>query len=200
MKLIFVRHGETRFNAERRLTGQIDLPLTILGEQQAQAVGKKLAGIQFDLLLSSTLLRARRTAEIIAQTSSKTFETDNWLNERFCGVLEGLTKQEMKKRFPEARKAYKNRRLNLTIEGGGETSQQFYLRVATGMKELARTNINKTVVAVCHGGTIKEAFNLVFDSCENGNHLRSGNCSISIFHYQEDQWSMETWGDSSHLW
>ena len=60
-----MRHGETRFNAERRLTGQIDLPLTKAGEQQAQAVSQRLASMQFDLLISSTLQRAQRTLSLI---------------------------------------------------------------------------------------------------------------------------------------
>ncbi len=194
-----MRHGETRFNAEKRLTGQIDLPLTATGEQQADAIGARLAALRLDLLLSSTLVRAQHTAEIIGRRHDKSPNTDSWLNERFCGALEGLTKLEMKQKFPDARKAYKSRHLNLAIEGGGETSQQFHSRVATGMNTLARENIGKTVVAVCHGGTIREAFNLVFDTCQNGNHLRCVNGSVSIFHYTAGQWSMESWGDSSHL-
>ena len=194
-----MRHGETRFNAERRLTGQIDLPLTEAGEQQAQAVSQRLASMQFDLLISSTLQRAQRTAQIIGQPHNCSLLTLPWLNERYCGVLEGLTKAEMKKQYPNARKAYKNREMNHAIEGGGETSQQFHSRVATGMTELTREHHADTIVAVCHGGTIREAFNLVFNTQQNGNQLRCANCSVSVFYYSEDQWGMETWGDSSHL-
>jgi len=177
------------------------------GEQQAVAVGNRLATTTVDLLLCSTLIRAQRTAELIGNHHELTPLAEHWLNERNCGVLEGLTKAEMKESHPDVRKAYKRRDLDLAIEGGGETSLQFHKRVAAGMATLAgdispsgnNDNSNKTVVAVCHGGTMREAFNYVFNTSQNGNNLRCRNCSISIFHYQRTLWSMETWGDSSHL-
>lgn len=152
-----------------------------------------------DLLLSSTLIRAIHTAEIVAHPHGKTPQTSAWLNERYCGVLEGLTKSEMKAKHPAARKAYKNRALNLPIEGGGETSGQFHRRIAEGLHTLLDNHGDKTIIAVCHGGTIREVFNLIFATQENGNHLRCVNGSVSIFHHDGSKWSMETWGDSSHL-
>jgi probable phosphoglycerate mutase len=202
LKLILVRHGETPLNSEKRLTGQLDVPLTDIGEQQATAVRERLAGQRIDLLLSSTLIRAQRTAEIIGEAHTLAPQTCNWLDERFCGVLEGLTKAEMKQQYPQAHKAYKSRHLNLPIDGNGETSQQFYTRVANGLESLARDQAKQpelTVVAASHGGTIREAFNFVFNTQQNGNHLRCLNCSVSIFHCVADVWSMECWGDTSHL-
>lgn len=65
MILYVTRHGETDYNVQKRYTGSTDIPLNIKGMQQAEDLANKLAIIKFDIIISSPLLRAKQTAEII---------------------------------------------------------------------------------------------------------------------------------------
>ena len=76
MRLIVVRHGETLYNLEDRLTGQSDIPLSSLGERQATLVGTFLATEQVDVVVSSDLQRARKTAMAIAAHHDLLVEED----------------------------------------------------------------------------------------------------------------------------
>ena len=70
-RLCIVRHGETAWNAEHRVQGQLDIPLNNIGLRQAQAVGRALKDERFDAIYSSDLVRARQTAAPIANILSK---------------------------------------------------------------------------------------------------------------------------------
>jgi len=199
LKLILVRHGNTAFNTEHRLTGQLDVCLSSIGELQAQAIATHLADEKINAILSSPLQRAIQTAHPIAQRLNKTLQIVPWLAERNCGVLEGLTKTEMKARHPHSRKAYKNPHLNLPISGNGESANQFSRRVADGMHSLSRQYAGQSIIAVCHGGVVREVFNEVYGTTQNGDQLISANASISIFRFKDNHWRMLSWGDVSHL-
>ena len=67
MRLLIARHGATQHNLDGRFTGQFDAPLSALGERQAEALAKRLAGQRFDAIIASDLLRARQTAGCIAE-------------------------------------------------------------------------------------------------------------------------------------
>ena len=64
MRILLARHGETPWNAEGRYQGQVDIPLSPIGEGQARALGARLAEVQVDRAIASPLSRARRTAEM----------------------------------------------------------------------------------------------------------------------------------------
>jgi len=93
-QLILIRHGETLWNTERRMQGQLDSPLTERGLWQAQQLGLRLKDEPFTTLYSSDLPRAARTAEQIAIVTGHDILTDERLRERHFGVFEGLTQQE----------------------------------------------------------------------------------------------------------
>jgi broad specificity phosphatase PhoE len=89
VQLVAVRHGETRWSAERRHTGRTDVPLEPQGEVQAEKVGQRLAGHPFSLVISSPLLRARRTCELAGFGESVRLCDD--LAEWDYGAMEGMT-------------------------------------------------------------------------------------------------------------
>lgn len=76
MRLILVRHGETPYNTQHRITGQTDVPLNPLGQQQAELVGAYLARDTIDVIVSSDLQRTRATASAIARTHDLPVEED----------------------------------------------------------------------------------------------------------------------------
>ncbi|MEO7001714.1 MAG: histidine phosphatase family protein [Ktedonobacterales bacterium] len=92
MRLLLVRHGATANNSEARFTGQLDAPLSALGEQQVQALGRRLAATPLAAVVCSDLLRARATAGAIAtlhQPEPLPVAEDPDLREIAMGVWEG---------------------------------------------------------------------------------------------------------------
>src|SRR5271157_5814812 len=95
MRLILVRHGETMYNAQRRYTGQSDVPLNTLGECQSAALVESLATDRFDVIVTSDLERTRVTAEAIARNHGLAVQEDIDLRELAFGEWEGYTYDEV---------------------------------------------------------------------------------------------------------
>ena len=89
MRLIIVRHGETIYNAQRRFTGQSDVPLNPLGERQAAALVERLATEHLDAIVTSDLERTRVTAKAIAHNHGLPLQEDIDLRELAFGEWEG---------------------------------------------------------------------------------------------------------------
>ncbi|HEX7248989.1 MAG TPA: histidine phosphatase family protein, partial [Burkholderiales bacterium] len=100
-RLCLVRHGETAWNAEGRVQGQLDIPLSGTGRAQARAVASALAGEAFDAIWSSDLGRVRETAQPYAEVSRKEILISRDLRERHYGDFQGITYAEAKARLPE---------------------------------------------------------------------------------------------------
>lgn len=94
--IYIVRHGETDWNKEHRIQGHMDIPLNDVGIQQAYIVKDKLKDINFDLVFSSPLKRAYKTAQII---TDQPIRVDNRLIERGNGTLEGISDVELFKKI-----------------------------------------------------------------------------------------------------
>ena len=96
--LVLIRHGQSVWNAENRFTGWTDVELSERGVIEAETAGDELSDIQFDVVHTSGLKRAQRTAEIIMSRSSHSSDVpvfrDERLNERHYGDLQGLNKAE----------------------------------------------------------------------------------------------------------
>lgn len=106
IKLILVRHGQSTYNKKNLFTGWLDVGLTLQGIQEAKKAGKiiKNNNLTFDIAYTSELKRAQKTLEYILKEINqknipviKTYK----LNERHYGALQGLNKDEMKKKFGE---------------------------------------------------------------------------------------------------
>jgi probable phosphoglycerate mutase len=96
-ELWVVRHGETEWSATGRHTSVTDVPLTPAGEEAARAIGRRLAGTRFDLVLTSPLQRARRTAELAGFPDA---EVDADLAEWAYGDYEGITTETIRETVP----------------------------------------------------------------------------------------------------
>jgi 2,3-bisphosphoglycerate-dependent phosphoglycerate mutase len=96
--LILIRHGESLWNAANRFTGWTDVDLSDRGVEEAEEAGRQLAEIRFDIVHTSDLVRAQRTAEIIMRHNRVSGDVPtkyDWrLNERHYGALQGLNKAE----------------------------------------------------------------------------------------------------------
>ena len=151
MHLYVARHGETDNNVQGRYAGSIDVPLNQNGLQQAEVLAQKLAGITFDVIVSSPMARARMTAETIFVYHPETpLEVIKHFAERSVGVFEGLTREEAKEQYSELFNRWCTRQLD-DAPTGGETNRQFETRVISGLEELKLRYWDKTVLLVCHG-------------------------------------------------
>jgi broad specificity phosphatase PhoE len=102
--LFTLRHGVTELNRDKRVSGQtLDVPLLPEGIRQAEEARERFAGTPLDVVISSPLLRAIQTAEIVTGFPRKAIEIDPQATERSFGRMEGLTRTEVEARFPEVR-------------------------------------------------------------------------------------------------
>lgn len=106
MELVFIRHGQSEWNAKNLFTGWRDVPLSEKGLAEAAAAGRKLKehGYQFDIAFTSVLTRAVKTCNIVLEESGQLFvpQVKTWrLNERHYGALQGLNKQQTAEKYGE---------------------------------------------------------------------------------------------------
>ena len=99
MRLLLVRHGETVWNAARRLQGAVDVPLSELGRKQASQLASSLRNKKIDVIYSSDLVRAHETAEILNRTLNAPIRLDPRLREQAKGIWEGLTWTEIEAQY-----------------------------------------------------------------------------------------------------
>jgi len=152
-RLIAVRHGETAWNVEARLQGQLDIPLNERGEAQARRAARSLADDRPDVVVSSDLARARATAEAIAEFNQVPLLLDASLRERSFGSFEGMTHGEVEQRWPEQSQRWRSRDPDFA-PGDGESLRVFFDRCVTATLRIAEEHAGKTIVLVAHGGVL----------------------------------------------
>ncbi len=198
-ELILIRHGETAWNRERRMQGQTDTPLSDIGRAQAEAVGLRLARHPFTALYSSDLLRAWDTAAAIARASGREVRRKPDLRERTFGVFEGLTHDEMSRRYPDEHARFSSRDPDYAMPGG-ESPRQFFERSLACLDAIARAHAGECVVVVTHGLVLdtlhRAARNIPLDAKREAPLL---NASLNTFHRTDDSWIEVAWGDITHL-
>ena len=153
MRLIVVRHGETFYNAQRRLTGQSDIPLNSLGERQAVALGDCLATEHLDAIVTSDLERTCVTARAIASSHGLVVQEDSDLRELAFGEWEGYTFDEVLAKDANQVSLWRE---DPTIYAppGGETVAQLRDRCARALKRWQTEYPDASVLWVTHGGLI----------------------------------------------
>ena len=190
---VFLRHGESVGNAEERFQGQSDYPLTEVGRSQTRALGERWlkSGMKLDLVISSPLMRAKETAQIIADLLNAPLETDQIWMERNAGELAGLTRQEALQRFPEP-----ERRTPYDPFGeNGEGDWELFLRAGTALHGLLKRPPGRYLI-VTHGGLLNKVMYAVLgitvQNNLNGPSFRFGNTGYAMFNYLpvRHQWRM----------
>ena len=95
MKFYVVRHGQTDWNAKGRIQGKTDIELNEIGIEQARQLKALIKDYNIDLIISSPLKRARKTAEIINETVKCNIIFEDSLKERGYGIFEGMIRKEI---------------------------------------------------------------------------------------------------------
>lgn len=152
-KLYLVRHGQSAGNAEGRFGGHSATPLSELGYEQAHRTAQVLAKEKIDAIYTSDLLRAVQTAQPLAELLDLPIVKTPAFRERHVGVLEGLTFDESKEKYPRDYYALVNRHVHHVITKG--ESYRHLLRRATGeLREILKIHQGERIVIFSHTGAI----------------------------------------------
>ena len=144
--ILLVRHGETDWNAERRVQGHSDTPLNETGRMQALSLAIVLDDEPIDAIYSSDLLRAHETARIVAERKRLEVTAIRDLRERHFGTWEGMTDKEIFTRFPEAAHG---------LWGDAETKEEMIRRVHDALRRIALAHPDGRILVVTHGGPVR---------------------------------------------
>lgn len=202
--ILLIRHGETAWNAVRRLQGHIDIPLNAEGERQAGALARALAAEPVDVIVSSDLMRARQTAEAVAaQRGGATVQIDANLRERCYGVFEGMLYTEVERQYPVDFALWQARDIDAVMPPGervAESFRQFYARATSAIAEWAERHPGKIIAMVAHGGVLecayREAVGMQLDSPRD---FQVKNASINRFTFSDGKLALTAWGEVEHL-
>jgi probable phosphoglycerate mutase len=202
-RILLIRHGETAWNAERRLQGHIDIALNATGERQAAALAAALAPEHVDLVFASDLQRAWQTAEAIAGPRGMGVERMESLRERCYGGFEGLLYSEIAARFPLEFAAWQARDIDAVMPSGAraaESFRAFYRRAVGAILALAEQHAGKTIVIVAHGGVLECAYRAALGMLlETPRDFPVLNASVNRFSVAGAALTLTSWGEVGHL-
>lgn len=202
-EIFLIRHGETAWNAERRLQGHLDIPLNEEGERQAAALARALAGETVDMIVSSDLSRAASTARAVAELQGLPVHTDASLRERCFGAFEGLLYDELESHFPEAYAQWRVRDPHARYPDGerrAETFAEFAQRAVDAVTRIAEMHRGKRIVIVSHGGVLdavyRAAHGMDITAPRDFDVL---NASINRVLWDGETLKVLRWSDNAHL-
>jgi len=199
MRLIVVRHGETFYNAQRRFTGQSDVPLNPLGERQAAALGDCLATEQLDVIVTSDLERTRVTARTIAYNHGLHLQEDIDLRELAFGEWEGYTYDEVLARDANQVSMWRADPSKYAPPGG-ETVAQVHDRCARALQRWQTLYPEASVLWVTHGGLIGVLLCHVLDiDLKRRWQFRHDNASISEIRLSGDRAIIVRLNETAHI-
>jgi broad specificity phosphatase PhoE/ribonuclease HI len=200
--LLLARHGATAYSLEKKFSGSggLDLPLIELGEQQGAALAKEVAQRgEATRIISSPLLRARQTAELIASATGLPVSINEDFAECAFGDWDGLTFTQVRERWPEEMADWLAS--TAVAPPGGESFDQCQARVRRGLMTTLREYPGETVVIVAHVTPIKLLItDAVGASVDSIYRMELPPCSISkVAWFPEGNSSMFSFAEASHL-
>jgi uncharacterized phosphatase len=184
----FVRHGETDWNRDGRIQGREDIPLNETGLEQAWLVGEYLRNEDWDVLVSSPLQRAKKTAEIIGDCIGihRVIEMEEFM-ERGYGLATGMTKEERDVAFPDGNIPER--------ESDGELKG----RAMEGLETLLQRYRDRRILVVAHGGVINAILSAVSKGEMDTVKARLDNTGLNRLNYRDGSWMIQDVNVIDHL-
>lgn len=196
--LYLVRHGESTFNAEGRVQGQVDIPLSPLGMLQSKAAAEALANIAVGQIYSSPLQRARQTAEVIAARHGLPIVFDDRLKELHAGIFQGKLRRQLPELFPEEYAAWSSGDPHYRIPGG-QSRYEVRQRGEAVLREIAARHHGHTVV-VGHGAIFRFALAALVAPADSMELSPLANGSITVLGYDgQGQFHLLSYNNIEHL-
>ena len=199
-RIIAVRHGETAWNVDARIQGQLDIGLNDTGRWQARRVGEALAGEEIAAVYSSDLGRAHETARTIAQTKGVDVVPHPGLRERSFGMFEGRTFAEIHDTWPDHAHSWRTRIADWQPPEGGESLLQLRERVTRTLHDLAARHPGEQIVVVAHGGVLDALYRVATGQEVNAPRTwQLPNGAINRLLWTPDGFTLIGWSDTQHL-
>jgi probable phosphoglycerate mutase len=198
-RIIAIRHGETAWNVDTRIQGQLDIPLNGTGLWQASRVGRALCDESIQALYASDLARAWQTAGQISAHTGLTIKPEQGLRERGFGLFEGKTFAQIEAELPEQAHRWRTRDPEFAPHGG-ESLIDFRERIVKTASSLAARHAGEQIVLVAHGGVMD-----VLYRAATGQALQAprtwalGNAAINRLLWTPQGFSLVGWSDTQHL-
>jgi len=199
--LVLIRHGETEWNKNSRWQGQLDIPLSAMGLEQARRLAARLAEQQtrFHAIYSSDLSRAFKTAQMVGEVAKVQPLPFKELREIDVGAWSGLYTHELEAKFPED---YRRMKAGEDIRrGGAESMQMVCARVRVFLNGMLDRHAGEDVAIVTHNGVIRAAVMLMKNlSATQGRELGlMTNCSMTTAVHDGREWDVRCMNDAAHL-
>ena len=199
-RIIAIRHGETAWNVDSRIQGQLDIGLNDTGRWQAQRVGEALAEEPISAVYSSDLERAHQTAQSIAQVAGKPVVRHAGLRERAFGMFEGRTFDEIRHEWPEHARNWRSRVPEWRPPKGGESLVELRERVLHTLRELAERHPGEQIVVVAHGGVLDALYRIATGQDVNSPRTwELPNGAINRLLWTHEGFTLVGWSDTQHL-
>nr|WP_315246401.1 histidine phosphatase family protein [uncultured Albidiferax sp.] len=198
-RIIAIRHGETAWNVDTRIQGQLDIPLNDTGRWQAHQLALALAGEPITAVYASDLWRAYETALSVAGAVDLNITTDEGLRERGFGSFQGRTFADIEAELPEQAQRWRKRDPAFAPEGG-ECLNDFRDRVLACVNALAARHPGELITVVAHGGVMD-----VLYRAATGQGLQAprtwdlGNAAINRLLWTPEGLTLVGWADTYHL-
>jgi probable phosphoglycerate mutase len=198
-ELILVRHGETDWNRELRFQGHVDVGLNAIGLEQARRLASRLAAEPAHRVYASDLLRARQTAQPVAQQLRMKSVAVPALREQSFGIVDGMRVDDIKAQHPQAWEGWLQFREDYCMPGG-ETTREFHARVMDAVKRLAADHRGETLVVVTHGGVLDMIYRSARSLGLAGPRQSDiPNAGVSRVRVLETRIEIVSWADTAHL-
>ena len=207
-RILAIRHGETAWNVDTRIQGQLNIGLNNTGLWQAQQVGKALAEEPIAAIYSSDLDRAFTTAESIAQANLSLISASQQnskvrphtgLRERHFGHFEGMTWAEIEEQWPTDAKLWRSRDPHWAPQGG-ESLVVLNERIAQCVHAIASQHLGEQIVLVAHGGVLDVLYRLATgQDTQAPRTWHLGNAAINRLLWTPEGLGLVGWGDVAHL-
>jgi len=198
-RIVAVRHGETDWNAQMRMQGQLDTDLSERGRWQAARAAEALAGEGIEAIFASDLARAFDTAQAIAAVIGLPISTDRALRERSFGIFEGHSYAEIDARWPDDAARWRRHEPAFEPEGG-ESLIEFSARAVAAVTRIAEGSRGRTILVVSHGGVLdclyRAAAGLDLSAPRS---WELGNAAINRLLFTGERFTLVGWADTAHL-
>jgi len=186
--LFTLRHGLTELNRDKRVSGQtLDVPLLPEGVRQAEDARDRFAGTPIDLVISSPLVRAIRTAEIVTGFPRDAIEIDPLCNERSFGKMEGLRRADVETRFPEVRYLQIGHIGYSLNPPGGELFPALHDRARRFLRGVLQRHRRRRILISSHQTFLQQLHGVVLGMDPIGSLEHDVlNCELNQFHLSPD--------------
>ena len=193
-----IRHAEAEGNLYRRLNGQHNGGVTVLGWKQIKFLEDRFKDVHIDAAYSSDLARTRETAQAIYVSHELTLTTDARLREVDVGIWEDTPWGDIQKFYPEEYKLFSRNPAAWRLEGA-ETFEQIQNRMISAITEIAEKHDNQTVAVVSHGMAIRIFLCGILASDRFTEIPNSDNTAVTVLDYEDGKFNVGTIADNSHL-